>query len=404
MLRGYQVAREEKIEEGKAKIKIIESDLEVAASKEKAEQEKRIREQFIVEQKFQAKALLTELKNRCDSLVQKCCCAKLKTSTDFQILDLQKDLVSVDKEMREIFGVVTAFSKIAATCGDEKEDLLKEPEALKQSALDARNKYAKELHQISSSRDITEDKLKSQSSLEIELGKFQGYESKMDIYTFKSDFEKLIQPKIQKPYWVDTLKKNYLSGPALILVEKLDDIDQIWKKLLESYGNVKLLLQTKMNSLDKLGNLEVIEGDEKLVNALSKILNVMTELSTLAEKHKLETKLYVGGGLEKVFRLIGDSRERKFLGKHLDKMSSSSSTDPDELEEKVTWKSLQVFLQKELTLRTNMTLNQRSKECLGIKSSPKNDKKRHLLEVKMLKMRITVGQCRATSVVKLITL
>ena len=165
----------EKIEEGKAKIKIIESDLEAAASKEKAEQEKRIREQFIVEQKFQAKALLTELKNRCDSLVQKCCCAKLKTSTDFQILDLQKDLVSVDKEMREIFGVVTAFSKIAATCGDEKEDLLKEPEALKQSALDARNKYAKELHQISSSRDITEDKLKSQSSLEIELGKFQGY-------------------------------------------------------------------------------------------------------------------------------------------------------------------------------------------------------------------------------------
>ena len=58
----------EKIEEGKAKIKIIESDLEAAASKEKVEQEKRIREQFIVEQKFQAKALLTELKNRCDSL------------------------------------------------------------------------------------------------------------------------------------------------------------------------------------------------------------------------------------------------------------------------------------------------------------------------------------------------
>ena len=74
----------EKIEEGKAKIKNIESDLEAAASKEKIEQEERIREQFIVEQKFQAKALLTELKNRCDSLVLKCCCAKLKTSTDFK--------------------------------------------------------------------------------------------------------------------------------------------------------------------------------------------------------------------------------------------------------------------------------------------------------------------------------
>ena len=166
-----------------------------------------------------------------------------------------------------------------------------------------------------------------------------------------------------------------MSEPALILVERLDDIDQIWKKLLESYGNVKLLLQTKMNNLDKLGNLQVIEGDKKLVNALSRIINVMTELSTLAEKHKLETKLYVGGGVEKVFRLIGDSRERRFLGKHLEKMSDSSVSSTDELEEKVTWKSLKVFLQKELTMRTNMTLNQKSKECLGIRTSPKMTKK-----------------------------
>ena len=74
----------EKIEEGKAKIKNIESDLEAAASKEKIEQEKRIREQFIVEQKFQAKALLTELKNCCNSLVLKCCCAKLKLRQIFK--------------------------------------------------------------------------------------------------------------------------------------------------------------------------------------------------------------------------------------------------------------------------------------------------------------------------------
>ena len=64
----------------------------------------------------------------------------------------------------------------------------------------------------------------------------------------------------------------------------MEDIDKIWQKLIESDGNVKLLLQTKMNSLDKLGNLEMIEGDEKLVNALAKVINVMTELSTLAQR------------------------------------------------------------------------------------------------------------------------
>ena len=132
---------------------------------------------------------------------------------------------------------------------------------------------------------------------------------KIDIYTFKSEFEKLIQPKIQKRYWIDTLKKNYLSGPAFILVEKIEDITEVWKKLTEAYGNVKLLLQAKMNSLDKLGNLGLIEGDEKLANALAKIVNVMTELSTLAQRHNLEYKLYVGGGLEKVYKIIGEARD-----------------------------------------------------------------------------------------------
>ena len=137
------------------------------------------------------------------------------------------------------------------------------------------------------------------------------------------------------------------------MVEKLEDMEEIWKKLIDSYGNVKLLLQTKMNALDKLGHLGTIEGDEKLANAIAKIINVMTELSTLAERHQLETKLYVGGGLEKVFKLIGEERERKFLCKHLDQFSSSSSTstsDSPAMEEKEIWKNVKAFSKKELNI------------------------------------------------------
>ena len=50
---------------------------------------------------------------------------------------------------------------------------------------------------------------------------------KQDIYSFKTEFEKLIQPNIQKRYWVDHLKKNYLGGPALMLVETIETIDEI---------------------------------------------------------------------------------------------------------------------------------------------------------------------------------
>ena len=113
-----------------------------------------------------------------------------------------------------------------------------------------------------------------------------------------------------------------------------------------------------------------------MANAIAKTVNIMTKLNTLAEKHKLETKLYVGGGLEKVFKLIGDDRERRFLSKHLEKISSSSSTSTS-MEEKETWNALKAFLEKEVKFRTTMTLNQKSKECLGIKPS-KVDKKKLL--------------------------
>ena len=366
----------QKLEDGEKNAAKLESEIDEAAKKAKAEHDQEVQDQFLAEQKFQAAALLTEIQNRCETLTKKCESSGLSNLTDFQIFELGKNVASIDTEMREIFGKVTAFSKFASVCGDEMVKMLKEPEALQAKALKARNRYIQELFSISSARDITEEKLKNLSGLTIELEKFQGYDSKIDIYTFKSEFEKLIQPKIQKRYWIDTLKKNYLSGPAFILVEKIEDITEVWKKLTEAYGNVRLLLQTKMNSLDKLGNLGLVEGDEKLANALARIINVMTELSTLAQKHGLEYKLYVGGGLEKVYKLIGDQRERKFLTKNVETMSSKT-TGSEVLVEKTTWENLKAFLQKELNVREALTLNQKSKDCLGVKTEKKPpDKKK----------------------------
>ena len=65
---------------------------------------------------------------------------------------------------------------------------------------------------------------------------------------------------------------------------------------------LRLLLQNKIANLDKLDNLEKVKGDEKIGIALAKIINMMAKLKTLARKHNLEYKLYVGGGLEKSFK------------------------------------------------------------------------------------------------------
>ena len=46
-------------------------------------------------------------------------------------------------------------------------------------------------------RDITPDKLKTASTLQFELPKFSGYDCKMGFYTFKSEFQKLVEPTVQ---------------------------------------------------------------------------------------------------------------------------------------------------------------------------------------------------------------
>ena len=43
----------------------------------------------------------------------------------------------------------------------------------------------------------------------------------MDIYTFRSEFERIVQPSRQIIYWLDALKRNSLSGPDLALVEQI---------------------------------------------------------------------------------------------------------------------------------------------------------------------------------------
>ena len=365
----------DKIDAGRIKIRTLQAEIQKSAEEEKSRKEEEAQAAFLSEQKFQADAILTEIKNRCSTLTKKCDITTLRTLSDHQIFELQKNLNLLDCEAREILAKVTAFSQIASTCGDDKDQMLVEPKKCREEALGARDKFAMEVHAILTERDITEVKLKSSSGLNIDLGKFQGYESKTDIYSFKSEFEKLIQPTMQKRYWADKLKKNYLAGPALVLVDKIDNIDEIWKKLIEAYGNVKLLLQTKMNDLDKLGDLDLVEGDEKLSNALSKLINVMTELSTLAEKHKLEYKLYVGGGLEKIFRVVGDTRERRFYAKYWESSSSSGTGQSEVLVEKTTWENLKLFLQRELSIQEKLTLNRKSKECLGLKPA-KQDKKK----------------------------
>ena len=280
----------------------------------------------------------------------------LKILGDYQILEISQNTTSLETDFNTILEKITDLAGLVSGGGEEVQKLLTTAVTKKDAVFEKKTKFCKELQSIVTERDVTSDKLKNAASLKIDLPKFSGYDCQMDFYTFKSEFKKLVEPVVQKQFRSDYLKRNYLSGPALNLVEKETDYSEIWKKLLDSFGNARLLLQNRLAKLDDVGGLWKAKGDEKIANTLASVINTMTELSALATEHSIEGQLYEGGGLEKVMSLLGENRHRKFRGQNLDMDSNK----------KVEWGKLLNFLEQELKLREKMVLDTKSARLMGI--------------------------------------
>ena len=289
----------------------------------------------------------------------------LDTLSDYQILDLYLDK-SEELEFNAILGKVTELSALAPYGGSKSLGLLQKVGKTRDRMVSKRDTFRDSLSSIVRDRDITADKLKQASDLVIELPKFSGYDSAMDFYTFKSEFLKLVAPKIRKQHTADYLKRNYLSGGALKLVENETDHELIWSRLKESFGNTRFLLQNKLSSIDKFGNLSQCKNNlSKLSSALTGLVNTMQDLTTLAKKHDLEGQLYEGGGLEKFLSLLGEARHRRFRAENL----------TVDFSKKQEWQKLNEFLKKELKLTEKLILDRKSAELLGISSTKKDSNK-----------------------------
>ena len=315
-----------------------------------------------------AKHTSMEIELRCTQLLNK---FKTKPTTlgDHQLLEVSKKLGDLDTEFGDILSKITSFAKYASSV--EIKDIFKSLETRRQIVSDMKTAYIDEVHAEVLLRDVSDEKLKCASTLKFELPKFQGYESEMDIYTFKSKFVKLVQPNVQKTFWADTLKLNYLRDPVLSLLQKIEDIEKIWIKLLDSYGNVRLLLKNKLSGLENFGGLYKVRGDAKVISVISGVINSMIELSELAESHNLENELYYGGGVEKVLDLLGDVREKKILKENLN----------SDLGRKEEWEKLVKFLREELKLREKYLLHEKSKTCFGIEPKIPLKRKEHLSDL-----------------------
>ena len=275
----------------------------------------------------------------------------LSELNDSQILEKETELKSLDSEFSRILDLITELSKNYPHGYAEADSIIRRAEVGKEKLKTLKEEYASTLKKIVCDRDLSKEKVKNSQLLKLDVPKFIGYESKLNFYSFKSEFEKLIAPRITAPLLPDYLKNNYLGGHALEVVRDIDDLDKIWERLKSSFGNVSILLSNKLDKVEKISPLYKTKSDDKFIQVATKLTNEMKELSVLAKYHQIEDVLFHPSNLAKIYELVGRKRQTEFIKKHMQ----------NDLTVRQKWEFLISFLDDEIKLTEELMMTNPSK-------------------------------------------
>ncbi|XP_066933425.1 uncharacterized protein [Clytia hemisphaerica] len=173
----------------------------------------------------QACLLIDEIDRTITYLNASCTCiATLLSNEELKqrkshIEEQSKELKEIPSKLRELLGLRPDMEKY--------NSLKTKYEAL----IKSRAAYHVKINDEVKLREF--DKLESfkKSRLNIKLPQFTGYDSKIDIYTFIDEFDKLHSDSVPKSLQPEFLKNNYLDKQALAIVKSLDNIKDIWDRL-----------------------------------------------------------------------------------------------------------------------------------------------------------------------------
>ncbi|XP_066917852.1 uncharacterized protein [Clytia hemisphaerica] len=283
----------------------------------------------------QACLLIDEIDRTITYLNASCTCiATLLSNEELKqrkshIEEQSKELKEIPSKLRELLGLRPDMEKY--------NSLKTKYEAL----IKSRAAYHVKINDEVKLREF--DKLESfkKSRLNIKLPQFTGYDSKIDIYTFIDEFDKLHSDSVPKSLQPEFLKNNYLDKQALAIVKSLDNIKDIWDRLKQIFGDKEVLLQHKLHELMELTkNPKLLKDSIKIIDSLSKITNTMRDLMQLAAKHNIENELFYSNAFSQIVSNLGDSRMMRWL--------QLSCQSPETGKRK--WKQMIDFLETEMAV------------------------------------------------------
>ena len=165
----------------------------------------------------------------------------LEEEKDDAIIRRKEELKQNTQTMQELTSRIQEIVKSNVSTVELKSDiqkLIKEYDKFEKQ----HQKYVNQLKHEANTREVKKYKVFQQSQLNIKFEKFQGCNSSLDIYTFKSEFEKLHLNSTPRKLLPDLLKNNFLKNQAYALVQCVEDISQIRTRLIAAYGDARHIL------------------------------------------------------------------------------------------------------------------------------------------------------------------
>ena len=203
----------------------------------------------------------------------------LSNESDTDVKRRRRDLETQLKDMKALSSL---FKDLVESSDESTSEKITQLHSRYKSLQSYQSLCIELLNKTINDREFDKHETFKSSLLNIKLPKFNGYQCSTDIYTFRQNFEKLYLKTTPSDLLPDLLKNNFLENPAHLLVKNVTSMDEIWKRLIDSYGDHKTLLSKKLSELQSVDLSWRIKDHSKIVESLSKIVNLMRDTMPLA--------------------------------------------------------------------------------------------------------------------------
>ena len=298
---------------------------------------------------------ISALKSSLDLMMKTCVSkytVKLSTLNDGETILLSDNMSSIRDEHNSLCKLYHEFVEKCPFNYPNRAVLLKTYETSMKNVEMKKTNYESGIMKEMQDRELTRNKIQDIKN-EIKLPHFQGYDSELDFYTFKSRFLNKYRRYTSRDM-LDILKNSYLKGEAYNTVKELTILDDVWDRLKNDFGNPSRMLKCKLSEVVKIGSFGKFRSIATKSEAVLKTINLLSDIFKLADEHNLHLELYcknekvLGQMLKQLPRLwLHDWQLLKRSSN--EKILAESTNAPAWKEDQLHWELFKKFLNEQLT-------------------------------------------------------